>query len=176
MTQRSMRSSTATSRRSWVDSTTSSPKGSNNTSDNRTLNQSYAFRSRHACIGDACARAQPPRSTEREASKMTDPDSIAIRTTALDYIDGFYTGDAERMERAVHAELAKRIVTVDAASGKSHLDQMSAMTLVQRTRAGTWKTDTVGAKTRRCHDFGSISKCRHGENCCGRLDRLSTDG
>jgi hypothetical protein len=78
-----------------------------------------------------------------EAPKMTDPDSKAIRTAALDYIDGFYTGDADRMERAVHPELAKRIVMTDATSGKNRLDQMSAMTLVQVTRAGGGKSVPV---------------------------------
>ena len=69
----------------------------------------------------------------------TDPESPSIRATALDYIEGFYTGDAERMERALHPELAKRIVITDPTSGASRLDQMSAMTLVQRTRAGNGK-------------------------------------
>ena len=43
------------------------------------------------------------------------------------------------MERAVHSELAKRIVTTDPKTGKSTLGQMSAMTLVQRTRSGSGK-------------------------------------
>ena len=41
-------------------------------------------------------------------------DSAAIRATALDYIEGWYEGNAERMERALHPELAKRIVNTDA--------------------------------------------------------------
>ncbi len=73
------------------------------------------------------------------ASTETDPDAPAIRATALDYIDGFYTGDGARMERAVHPELAKRTVTTDPKTGKSTLGQMSAMTLVQRTRSGSGK-------------------------------------
>lgn len=66
-------------------------------------------------------------------------DSLAIRTAALDYIEGWYEGNAERMERALHPELAKRIVRTNA-EGKSRLDQMSAMTLVQGTRAGGGKS------------------------------------
>jgi hypothetical protein len=73
------------------------------------------------------------------APEAADPEAVAIRATALDYIDGFYTGDSARMERAVHPELAKRIVTTDAKTGKSALGQMSAMTLVQRTRSGLGK-------------------------------------
>ena len=43
----------------------------------------------------------------------------AIVTTALDYIEGFYDGDAVRMERSLHPELAKRIAYVDPATERS---------------------------------------------------------
>jgi len=66
-------------------------------------------------------------------------ESDAIKKTALDYIQGWYAGDAARMERALHSELAKRMVSTDAMTGRSLLNQMSAMTLVQRTREGIGK-------------------------------------
>ena len=65
-------------------------------------------------------------------------DEVAIRQTALDYIEGWYEGDAVRMERALHPELAKRMVYLDS-RGHSRLNQMSAMTLVESTRAGGGK-------------------------------------
>lgn len=34
-------------------------------------------------------------------------DEAKIRAAALDYIEGWYEGDAERMERALHPHLAK---------------------------------------------------------------------
>jgi hypothetical protein len=71
-----------------------------------------------------------------QAQSATDPEAAAIRQTALDYIEGWYEGDATRMERALHPELAKRIVMTDSATGNSRLDSMGAMTLVQRVRAG----------------------------------------
>jgi putative lumazine-binding protein len=74
-----------------------------------------------------------------QGNTPADADSAAIKQTALDYIEGYYEGNAERMERALHPELAKRIVRTDAKSGRSRLDQMSAMTLVQGTRAGGGK-------------------------------------
>ena len=40
-------------------------------------------------------------------------DTGAIKATARDYIEGWYEGNAERMERAVHPDLAKRIVNTD---------------------------------------------------------------
>lgn len=65
-------------------------------------------------------------------------DTSAIKQTALDYIEGWYEGNAERMERALHPELAKRIVRTNQ-EGNSRLDQMSALTLVQGTRRGGGK-------------------------------------
>ncbi|HEV7388850.1 MAG TPA: nuclear transport factor 2 family protein [Gemmatimonadaceae bacterium] len=72
------------------------------------------------------------------AGCQTAADSAAIRQTALDYIQGWYTSDAPRMERALHPELAKRIVRSDSL-GRFRLDSQSAMTLVQNTRSGGGK-------------------------------------
>jgi hypothetical protein len=77
---------------------------------------------------------------------QTSADSVAIRQTALDYIEGWYEGNAERMERALHPDLAKRIVNVDQ-RGRSVLGHQSAMTLVQNTRRGGGK-DTPPADRR----------------------------
>ena len=72
----------------------------------------------------------------RVTSRPTAADSVAIRAAALDYIEGWYAGDAERMERALHPELAKRIVMTNPDNGRNNLDQIGAMTLVLRTRRG----------------------------------------
>ena len=73
------------------------------------------------------------------ATAQSAADSAAIRATALDYIQGWYTADGARMERALHPELAKRIVQSDTL-GNFRLNQQSAMTLVQGTRAGGGST------------------------------------
>ena len=72
----------------------------------------------------------------RAQSSPSEGDAAAIKQTALDYIEGWYEGNPERMERALHPELAKRIVQTDPKTGRSRLDQMGAMTLVQRVKAG----------------------------------------
>jgi len=77
--------------------------------------------------------------TAAPQNRPTDADAAAIKQTALDYIEGWYEGNAERMERALHPELAKRIVRTDPKSGRSGLGQQSAMTLVQGTRNGGGK-------------------------------------
>jgi putative lumazine-binding protein len=74
-----------------------------------------------------------------EAAGQSAADSAAIRATALDYVEGWYTGDAGRMERALHPELAKRIVSTNPQNGRSNLGQQSAMTLVMGTRNGGGK-------------------------------------
>ncbi len=73
------------------------------------------------------------------AHAQTGADSTAIRQTALDYIDGWYTGDGDRMARALHPDLAKRIVQTDPASGESRLGHMGKDQLVQATTAGYGK-------------------------------------
>ena len=69
----------------------------------------------------------------------TSTDDEAISKTALDYIEGWYTGDAARMEHALHPELAKRMISTDPKTGRSQFNHMGAMTLVQRTREGIGK-------------------------------------
>ena len=95
------------------------------------------------CMSGTSAEAQQaPISLDKNKS-TADVDAAqaaAIRQTALDYIEGYYEGNAERMERALHPELAKRIAYTDAKSGRSRLDQMSAMTLVRITRDRAGKT------------------------------------
>jgi hypothetical protein len=74
-------------------------------------------------------------------------DSAAIRAPALDYIEGWYSGNATRMERAVHPDLAKRIMNTDQ-RGRRVLGHQSAMTLVLNTRGGGGK-ETPAAEQRK---------------------------
>ncbi len=74
----------------------------------------------------------------RPAAAQSAADSSAIRATALDYVEGWYTGDGDRMSRAVSPDLVKRIVHTGA-DGVSRIDQMDAAKLVQGTRAGYGK-------------------------------------
>jgi hypothetical protein len=73
-----------------------------------------------------------------QARAQVASDSAAIKQTALDYIEGWYEGNAERMERALHPELAKRIIRTNK-EGQSQFSHMSAMALVQGTRRGGGK-------------------------------------
>jgi Putative lumazine-binding len=67
-------------------------------------------------------------------------DSSAIRSTALDYVEGWYEGNVTRMSRALHPELVKRIVVTDTATRKSVLQNMGASALVNGARHGYGKS------------------------------------
>ena len=68
-------------------------------------------------------------------AQATAADSAAIRAAALDYVEGWYAGDAARMRRALHPGLAKRIVAADS-TGVPRLQQMTADELVTMTGRG----------------------------------------
>jgi hypothetical protein len=59
---------------------------------------------------------------------VTDED--AIKTTVSDYFEGWFQGDAERMERALHPRLAKR------SPQNGTLDEDTAQTMIDATKAG----------------------------------------
>lgn len=71
-------------------------------------------------------------------SAQQDPEREAIKRTALNYAEGWYEGNADKMESSLHPDLAKRIVRTND-KGQSGLGQMSAMSLVQGTRVGSGK-------------------------------------
>lgn len=73
------------------------------------------------------------------AGAQSHADSAAIRAAALDYAEGWYAGNAERMARALHPELVKRIAVLDTATGKTMVQGMGASVLVNSTRHGYGK-------------------------------------
>ncbi len=73
------------------------------------------------------------------ARAQTAADSSGIRATVLDYAEGWYEGNGERMARAVHPELVKRIVVSDTATKRSVIQNMGATALVNGARRGWGK-------------------------------------
>jgi hypothetical protein len=57
-------------------------------------------------------------------------DEQAIEQTVLDYFEGWFDGDAARMERALHPGLAKR------SPQNGGLAEDTAQTMIEATRAG----------------------------------------
>lgn len=96
------------------------------------------------------------------AQVATPADSAAIRQAALDYIEGWYEGDAERMERAVHPDLAKRIMS-RGPDGRARLGHMTASQLTGATRNGVGtRTPAADRRTdvRILDVFGSAASVR----------------
>ena len=71
----------------------------------------------------------------QHAGDPTDQDEEAITATVLDYYWGWFEGDADRMERAIHPALAKR----SPLGGPDRLDQDTADDMVAATAKGRGK-------------------------------------
>ena len=63
----------------------------------------------------------------------------AIRSTVLDYAEGWYEGDAERMERCLHAWLAKRQLRTDSGTGNGIFVNYRKSDMVELTKQGLGK-------------------------------------
>jgi hypothetical protein len=67
-------------------------------------------------------------------------DEQAIKSTVLDYFEGWFEGDAGRMERALHPQLAKRSL----ADGP--LDEDTAPEMIEATAKGRGKLRDPGER------------------------------
>ena len=70
------------------------------------------------------------------ASAQSAADSTALVAAAKDYIEGWYSGDAGRMTRALHPELVKRIHSYDTTSKRWIVDNQGATRLINGTARG----------------------------------------
>lgn len=66
-------------------------------------------------------------------------EKAAIEKAALDYIEGWYEGDAQRMERALHPDLSKKGVQILPKTGRTVFSFASASMMVEYTKAGLGK-------------------------------------
>ena len=75
--------------------------------------------------GTAAAQEADARETDRKA----------IREAALNYIEGWYEGNVERMDKALHPDLAKRQVGTRR-DGSNFINTLSKSMMLEYTRAG----------------------------------------
>lgn len=95
------------------------------------------------------------------ANGAAEADAQAIRMVALDYIEGWYTGDAGRMASALHPQLAKRIV--QRGNGADVLQEMTAKDLIDATATGQGRTtppDQQRTDVRVLDIFGNTASVR----------------
>ena len=71
-----------------------------------------------------------------EEAKVADRDAIV--RVALDYFEGWFDGDAARMERTLHPDLAKR--SPDDAPAPGELEKLTAPEMIEATAKGIGKT------------------------------------
>jgi hypothetical protein len=72
--------------------------------------------------------------SELKLNAQTKSDSLAIEKACRDYVEGWATGDADRVARGVSPELVKRTIGQDK-DGTSYSNNMSASLLLVATRS-----------------------------------------
>jgi hypothetical protein len=70
---------------------------------------------------------------------QTKSDTLLIKETVLNYLEGLDTNDYSRVEKAMHPELAKRVIKKDD-KGNYALDNMSASLLLFYTKTFDYTT------------------------------------
>src|SRR5919106_4300127 len=86
-------------------------------------------------------------------------DHEALKKVALDYLEGWFEGDAGRMERALHPELAKRNLE-RLSDGSQILDTDTANQMIGWTREGLGKSRDVANRdiaVRVNHIYGDMA-------------------
>jgi hypothetical protein len=73
------------------------------------------------------------------AFNVKDKDRKAVEKAALDYIEGWYEGNVERMEGCIHNDLQKREIRTLSQTGRSQFGLHTASTLIEGTRLGHGK-------------------------------------
>ena len=66
-----------------------------------------------------------------EPSKTSD--EAAVRATVADYIEGYYTGDAARMEKSLHPHYLKH--TISGSDGQLKMTEKTGLQIVQDVRS-----------------------------------------
>ncbi len=85
----------------------------------------------------------------------------AIKATALDYIDGWFEGDADRMRRALSPELHKCSIIREPGSGKLTVGKKApAEAMVRWTREGVMKEANVPTEAHVLYVFRDIAIAR----------------
>ena len=70
----------------------------------------------------------------------------AVVKAALDYIEGWFEGNVERMDRALHPQLAKRVLRINPQTGEETLNDLKKEQMLEYTKQGGGKQ--VPADTR----------------------------
>lgn len=92
-----------------------------------------------------------------DEAPITERDREAILSTAADYIESWIDGDAPRMARCLHPELAKRTVVEDPATGDWVVDEDDRAGMVAATAEGLGRRYARPYETRLLDAYGGIA-------------------
>lgn len=99
-----------------------------------------------SCVSTSHSQSAVNATSEPETRK----DSVAITQAALDFEEGWYEGDSDRIARVLHPDFIMRHVGTVSETGKSIVDQnVTAPELIRLTQAGVGKV----LPDRRQHDI-----------------------
>ena len=104
----------------------------------------------------------PPQTTKEQYAN----DLEGIRQAALDYAQGWYEGDAQRMRRCLHPELAKRAILRDPQTGEERFHHIGQQRMVEKTEQGGGSEDVPADK--RTYDVMILDVC--GDIASARAD------
>jgi Putative lumazine-binding len=109
------------------------------------------------------------RNVEKRRFAMTDEE--AVRAVVLDYVEGWFDGDAERMERALHPELVKRCRGIEG-DDPDALETLTQQEMVEATAQGegreedaddrqisveiTYSGENIASATCLCHRYVDV--------------------
>ena len=74
--------------------------------------------------------------TAVQAFAVSPADEAAIKQAAMDYVEGWYEGSMERMDKALHPELVKRMVVTHPKTGAGFVNDAGKSMMLVYTEAG----------------------------------------
>lgn len=92
-----------------------------------------------ALATSACTSSSSPAAPFALPSSPPASEVAAIEAVVLDYFEGWFDGDVDRITRAMHPELAKRTLATDA-TGTELLRSTTAAPMIDATARGVGRT------------------------------------
>lgn len=99
-----------------------------------------------------------PHTIDRHSNPMDLAEAEAVEAVVRDYIGGWHSGDAQRMDRSLHDDLVKRSVSDEAVPGD--LSRVTKTQMVQLTRDGGGRSPDAAAEVVVHHVEGDIASAQ----------------
>lgn len=97
-------------------------------------------------------------SNDRHSSPVDVAQAQAVEAVVHDYIDGWHSGDAQRMDSSLHDDLVKRTVSDETAA--QGLSRVTKTQMVELTRDGGGRSPDAAAEILVHHAEGNIASAQ----------------